>query len=119
MGPYINITYKFLINYIQKRKETKILDDISCIINVDETPIFFENPTKDTVDIKGKKKIDIITFGKDKIRFTAVLSISASGQNLPPLIICKGKSGKRKEDKLNKFDVVKEKKIFIKCQPNA
>ena len=56
MGPYINITYKFLINCIQKRKENKILDDISCIINVDETPIFFENPTKDTVDIKDKKK---------------------------------------------------------------
>lgn len=50
MGPYINIIYKFLINRIKKWKETKILDDISCIINVDETPIFFENPTKDTVD---------------------------------------------------------------------
>ena len=55
MGPYIDITYKFLINCIQKRKETEILDDISCIINVDETSIFFENPIKDTVDIKGKK----------------------------------------------------------------
>ena len=39
-----------------------------------------------------------MAFGKDKIRFTAVLSISASGQKLPPLIICKGKSGKRKKD---------------------
>lgn len=61
--------------------------------------------------IKGKKK-DIINFVKDKIRFTAVLSISASAQKLPPLIISKGKSGKRKEDKLNKFDVEKEKKFY-------
>ena len=112
MGPYINITYKFLINCIKKRNETKIIDDISCIINADETLIFFENPTKDMVDIKGKK-IDIITFGKDKMRFTAVLSISASGQKLPPLIISKRKSGKRKEDKLHKFDVVKEKKFLL------
>ncbi len=45
MGPYINIAYKFLINCIQKEKKI-IIDDISCIINVDKTPIFFENPTR-------------------------------------------------------------------------
>lgn len=118
MGPYINITYKFLINCIKKRNETKIIDDISCIINADETLIFFENPTKDMVDIKGKK-IDIITFGKDKVKFTAVLSISASGAKLPPLFICKGKPGKRKEDQLNNLEDVKSKKVFIKCHNNA
>ena len=70
-------------------------------------------------DIKGKKQIDIITYGKDKCRLTAVLSITASGKKLPPLLILKGKVGKRKEEKLNKLEIVKKKKIFVKCQEKA
>ena len=39
-----------------KKKETKIEDDTDCIINIDETPWYLKNPSKETVDIKEKKK---------------------------------------------------------------
>ena len=65
-----------------------------------EIPCYLENPSKETLDIKGKK-IEILTFGKDRCRFTAVLAITASGVKLPPLIISKNKIGKRKECYLN------------------
>ena len=60
-----------------------------------------------------------MTFGKDKCRFTAVLAIIASGKKLPPLIICKGKVGKRKEIQLNSLECVKNKTIYVKCQENS
>ena len=53
---YENIIYKFLLECIKKKRETKIDDDTDCIINIDETLCYLENPSKETVDIKGKKK---------------------------------------------------------------
>ena len=37
---------------------------------------------------------------------------------LPPMLILKGKTGK-KETELNNLDIVKDKKIYIKCQANS
>lgn len=74
---YENIIYKFLLESIQK-KEAKIKDDTDWIINIDETPYYSENPSKET--ILKEKKIEILTYGKNKFRFTAVLAISASGK---------------------------------------
>jgi hypothetical protein len=101
-----------------QKKETKIEDDTDCIINVDETPCYLENPSKETVDIK-EKKIEILTYGKAKCRFTAVLAISASGKKLPSLIICKGQVGKRKEIHLKALDYIKYKNIYVKCQEKS
>ena len=47
-----------------------------------------------------------------------ILAISASGQKLPPMLILKGKPGKKKENLLNNLDLVKDKKIYVKCQDN-
>ena len=61
MGKNIqNLADRFLLQCINARKKTQINDDIRCIINVDETPCYLENSSKDIVDIKGKKQIDII-----------------------------------------------------------
>ena len=51
---------------------------------------------------------------------TAILAISASGEKLPPMLILKGKTGKKKENILNNFDLLKkDKKIYVKCQDNS
>ena len=114
-----NLTYKFLYEIIKARKDSEVYDNISLIVNVDETPCYLENPLTETVDIKGKKQIEIVTYGKEKCRLTAVLGVSASGYKLPPLLILKGKIGKKKEKELNNIDIVKNKKNFVKCQENA
>ena len=81
-----NLTYKFLNEIIKARKDSEVYDNISLIVNVDETPCHLENPLTETVDIKGKKKIEIVTYRKEKFRINAVLSVSASGYKLPPLL---------------------------------
>lgn len=50
-----NLTYKFLTECIYKRKISQINDDLECIIKVNETPCYIEYPSKETIDIKGKK----------------------------------------------------------------
>ena len=116
---YENMTFQFLLNCIRVRKKSQITDNIECIVNVDETPCYLENPSKETIDIKGKKNIEIVTYGKDKCRITAVLGVTASGYKLPPLLILKGKSGRIKEKKFKTIECVKNKTIFIKCQDKA
>lgn len=105
-----NLTYKFLNEIIkakiikkkisQLRKDSEIYDNISLIVNVDETPCYLENPLTETIDIKGKKQIKIITYRKEKCGITFALSVSASGYKLPPLLILKGKLGKKKKKNL-------------------
>ena len=116
---YENMTFQFLLNCIRVRKKSQITDNIECIVNVDETPSYLENPSKETIDIKGEKNIEIVTYGKDKCRITAVLGVTASGYKLPLLLILKGKSGRIKEKKFKTIECAKNKTIFIKCQDKA
>ena len=109
----------FLKDIITKRNNLGIFEDIERLVNVDESPIYLEMPPKKTIEIKGSKNVDIYTFGKEKYRITSVLSITASGSKLLPLIIFKGKAGKYLEKKLNKLEEAKNKEIFISCQENS
>ena len=63
-GDYENQTYIFLSSCIKERIDNHIDDNIECLINVDETPCYIENLSKDTIDLKGVKKVEIITYGK-------------------------------------------------------
>ena len=56
-----NLTYKFLNEIIKEGKDSEVYDNISLIVNVDETPCYLENPLTETVDLKGKKQIEIVT----------------------------------------------------------
>jgi len=77
-------------NFIKNvRTENNI--DPSCIINLDETPIFFDMVGTMTVDYRGAKTVHMRTTGNDKNRFTCVLAILADGTKLPPMVIFKGK----------------------------
>ena len=56
-GDIENITYKFLRTCIKERIDNNIDDNIECIVNIDESPCYIENPSKETIDIKGVKKV--------------------------------------------------------------
>ena len=75
---------------IKKRKE---VDYPMCMIgNMDETPMNFDMPSNQTVDIKGKKTIMIKTTVHEKTHFTVVLACTADGGKLPPMVIFKRKT---------------------------
>ena len=46
-------------------------------------------PVDSTITNKGKKDINIETYGKEKVRLSIVLAIAGNGSNLKPLIIAK------------------------------
>ena len=89
------------------------------LINIDETPIYMDMPETKTIDFKGKKGIDIYTFGADKVRISAILSIVGNGNKLPPILVFKAKKNGRLENELNTLPIVRDKKIFVYCQENA
>ena len=63
---------------------------LSSIANMDETPMWFDMPSKRTIDFRGVKTVPSKTTGKQKLRYTVVLCAMANGTKLPPIIIFKG-----------------------------
>lgn len=60
--------------------------------NMDETPVYFDMLPGKTVEKKGEKTVKVRTTGSEKCHITAVLTATADGQFLPPMIIFKGKT---------------------------
>ena len=56
---------------------------------MDEVPLTFDMPMSHTVHTVGQKTINIRTTGHEKANFTRVLSVTAEGYKLPPMIIFK------------------------------
>ena len=98
-----NLTLKFYTCIYSIRKDIFILDKLDLIGNVDETAIYFENIYNTTVQKIGEKSVKVRTFGKDKVRISAVLAILANWFKLPPLLIFRGKTGGPKEKNYRKI----------------
>ena len=53
--------------------------------------MYFDMSGNTSVDRKGIKTVSVWTTGADKCHLTVVLTTTADGQMLPPMIIFKGK----------------------------
>ena len=114
------IKNKFVHDLILKRKEINIAPDEDFkVINMDETPCYLEMGFDTTIDFVANKNVEIETTGRSHYRVTVILSIVGDGTKLPPLIILKGEPGKYIETTLKKLDYVKNKNMFILCQPDG
>ena len=60
------------------------------ILNMDETPMYFDMLQKRTIDHKGTKDVETQHNGSDKSRFTTVVTSTASGHVLPFYVILRG-----------------------------
>ena len=74
---------------VDKRAEDEFDDHL--IVNMDETPVYFDLVPGKTVNEKGAKSVLVRTTGNEKRHFTVVLAVSANGDVLPPMVIFKGK----------------------------
>jgi hypothetical protein len=63
---------------------------LDCIFNMDETPFYFDQLEKRTIDLVGAKSVDVHNSGNDKSRFTVVVTSVADGTLLPFFVILKG-----------------------------
>ncbi len=74
---------------LAKLKSANIIP-LSLIINMDETPIYFDSIPNRTVQRKGARECIIRTTGSGRKHVTAALSVSAAGDILPSMLIFKG-----------------------------
>ena len=65
--------------------------DDKFIVNMDETPVFFDLVPNKTVNQEGNKSVIVRTSGSDKRHVTVMLAVSAAGDVLLTFIIFKGK----------------------------
>ena len=87
-----NTTFREQLQSVRMR--TNI--DYDMLENMDEAPVYFDIhvvPEK-TIEIEGKKMVKVRTTGSEKHHITVVLSCTASGDLLPPMIIFKRQDGK-------------------------
>uniref|UniRef100_A0A8C4SNJ3 HTH CENPB-type domain-containing protein n=1 Tax=Erpetoichthys calabaricus TaxID=27687 RepID=A0A8C4SNJ3_ERPCA len=66
--------------------------DMSQIGNADQTPLTFDLPSENTVNIKGARTITMRSTGNEKKRFTVMLGCMADGAKLPPYVVFKRKT---------------------------
>jgi hypothetical protein len=93
--------------------------DLESIVNMDETLFILKWLIKQQLNKIGNKNIVVNTLGLEKKKISIILSITASGYKLKPLMIFKGKKGKTTEKKLPNLEEVKQKMVVVKCQSEA
>jgi len=64
---------------------------LDMIVNIDETPMWFDMTTGKIVHSKGAKTVSVRSIGAEKRRLTVVLAATADGHMIPPMVIFKGK----------------------------
>ena len=58
---------------------------------MDETAVFFENPSSRTITRRGEHTVSMATTGHEKTCVTVILSATSDGRKKKPLVIFKGK----------------------------
>ena len=71
---------------------------LSLIGNIDETPGFLDMVPSKCISKKGEKECVVRSSGSEKKHLTVVLSATADGKMLSPMIIFKGKTEKTIRD---------------------
>lgn len=83
---YSSIHAQFILDY----DEIIAAHQPELVINMDETPVLFDNTYRRTFEKKGKKTILVSGSKNQKKSFTCVLSVTQDGKKLPPFVIFKG-----------------------------
>src|SRR6185437_9970385 len=86
---------EFRRHLAELQRENQYSDD--CIINMDETPVWFETAPSRTIHRKGDKEVPLIVSSQHRHRITVTLAVTKSGKMLPPTIIEKSQSKAAKE----------------------
>ena len=79
--------------YLHKVQTERRLERFPCAMigNMDETPVYFDLVPSKTIDMVGTKSCIIRSTEAEKRHIMVVLTITADGSILPPMVIFKGK----------------------------
>ncbi|KAM7315654.1 hypothetical protein ISCGN_005437 [Ixodes scapularis] len=65
--------------------------------NADQTPVWFDMPSRKTIAEKGCLQVNLLNTGNEHNRFTAMLCCTADGHKLPPYLVFKQKMKPKNE----------------------
>ena len=84
------------LDYVMYSNEIKEMFNIhpDFVINMDETPCYYDNRPNTKVVSKGAKSVNGAQTRTGNYRATVCLAVTASGRKLKPLIIYQGQPGK-------------------------
>lgn len=88
------------------------------IINMDETPVFFDTMPKKCITKKGAKTVSVRGNSNGKFRVSVLLAVIQGGQKLKPMVVFKAEAGKTLERKILK-DKEFPQDLEYACQKNA
>ena len=86
------------------------------VLNMDQTPIFFDMSTGRTLSAAGERTVNGRTSSSSTLRVTVAVSVTASGNFLKPLVVFKGKPGARIETR--EFPTYPDSNFYA-CQERA
>lgn len=81
--------------------------------NADQTPLWFDMPSKRTVSRKWESKVRLLTSGNTQSRFMVMLCCTEDGHKLPPFLLFKRKTMPTRENFLPKVVVRVNEKGFL------
>lgn len=87
--------------------------NLSCVVLMDETAVYFENPKCQTVDMTGARHVVLSPAGFASMRMTVVLAVSALGKKLTPLAIWKGAKQGNKMQKIDTIYVMFQERAWV------
>jgi hypothetical protein len=76
------------------------------IINMDETPVWFDQPVAKTVAFKGSKEVKCLKVSGDRERISVVLAVTQAGSMLAVTVITQSQSKQAAGDTLVKHGQV-------------
>ena len=82
--------YEVAKKFLLSLKEIASEFESNLIMNMDETPAYFDMLDTQTIDFIGTKTVDLLNSGHDKNRFSLVITITSGGLMLPIGVIFKG-----------------------------
>ncbi|KAF0703553.1 hypothetical protein AaE_015316 [Aphanomyces astaci] len=86
------------------------------LVNMDETPVYFEPKLHTTISKKGLKTVSARVCSSHNPRVSVCLAVTATGEKLPPYVVFKGVPGARIDSSLEK---IMPPNMFGTCQKNA
>ena len=86
------------------------------VLNMDQTPIFFDMSSGRTLSQTGERTVNGRTSSSSTLRVTVAVTLTASGEMLKNLIVFKGKPGARIETR--EFPTFPDQNLYV-CQERA
>jgi hypothetical protein len=83
--------------------------DRDSLLNADETSIYIDPPTRQSVALIGSRRVDAVTTGQQKTRVSVCFTATASGTKLKPLILIPRKNPLKNWVPPNNVEIVYEK----------